>query len=83
VQPQEPPTRIANSEPALIVAADGDPRTIYSYATALQKHLPNARMVTLKGARKHGIFGEYGSTCVDDKVITYLLTARLPANQSC
>jgi pimeloyl-ACP methyl ester carboxylesterase len=82
-QPQEPPTRIANSEPALIVAADGDPRTIYSYATALQKHLPNARMVTLKGARKHGIFGEYGNTCVDDKVITYLLTARLPANQSC
>lgn len=83
VQPQEAPTRIASPERALIVAADGDPRTIYSYATALRKHLPNARMVTLRGARKHGIFGEYGNTCVDNTVISYLLTNRLPADQTC
>ncbi|TCC27071.1 alpha/beta fold hydrolase [Kribbella speibonae] len=83
VQPQEPPTWIATSERALIVAADGDPRSIYAYATALQKHLPNARMLTLKNARKHGIFGEYGSDCVDNTVISYLITDRLPADKTC
>lgn len=83
VQPQEPPTRIGNSERALIVAADGDPRTIYAYATALQKRLPNAQLVTVKDARKHGIFGEYGNTCVDDTVIAYLLSGRLPTDQTC
>lgn len=83
VQPQESPTQIANPERALIVAVDGDPRTIYTYAAALQKHLPNARLLTLKNARKHGIFGEYGSDCVDNTVISYLITGRLPADKTC
>ncbi|HZX04017.1 alpha/beta fold hydrolase [Kribbella sp.] len=83
VRPQEAPTRIANTEPALIVAADGDPRAIYPYATALRKDLPSARMITVRDARKHGIFGEYGNECVDTKVIDYLLSGRLPADQTC
>ena len=68
VQPQEPLTRIANREPALIVAADGDPRAIYANAAQLQKGLTKARLLTLKNARKHGIFGEYGNDCVDNRV---------------
>jgi pimeloyl-ACP methyl ester carboxylesterase len=79
VQPQEPPTRIANAEPALIVAADGDPRAIYANAAQLQKGLTEARLLTLKNARKHGIFGEYGNDCVDNRVVSYLVSGRLPA----
>ncbi|MGW1339651.1 alpha/beta hydrolase [Kribbella sp. NPDC002412] len=84
VRPQEPPTRIANQEPALIVAADGDPRAIYANAAQLQKGLTKARLLTLKNARKHGIFGEYGNDCVDNRVVSYLITGRLPAtDQTC
>jgi pimeloyl-ACP methyl ester carboxylesterase len=84
VRPQEPPTEIANREPALIVAADGDPRAVYANAAKLQQDLTGARLLTLKNARKHGIFGEYGNNCVDDRVISYLLSGRLPAtDQTC
>lgn len=83
VRPQEPPTRIGNPERALIVAADGDPRAIYPYAVALRKDLPSARMITVRNARKHGIFGEYGNDCADTKVIAYLLSGQLPADQTC
>ncbi|MDX3005483.1 alpha/beta hydrolase [Kribbella solani] len=84
VRPREAPTRIANAEPALIVAADGDPRAVYPNAAALQRKLTGARLITLRDARKHGIFGEYGNGCVDGKVIRYLLSDRLPAvDQTC
>jgi pimeloyl-ACP methyl ester carboxylesterase len=79
VRPQEPLTRIANTQPALIVAADGDPRALYENAAQLQKGLTEARLVTLKNARKHGIFGEYGNDCVDNRVVSYLVSGRLPA----
>jgi hypothetical protein len=78
-RPQEPPTEIANHERALIVGADGDPRVLYAGAAQLQKRLPAARLITLTNARKHGIFGEYGNTCVDDKVVAYLISGNLPA----
>ncbi|GAB2655818.1 alpha/beta hydrolase [Kribbella swartbergensis] len=78
VEPQEPPTRIANAEPALIVAADGDPRSVYANAAQLRKGLTAARLLTLENARKHGIFGEYGNDCVDKAVISYLLSGHLP-----
>ncbi len=79
VRPQEPVTRIANAEPALIVAADGDPRAIYANVAQLQKGLTKARLLTLKNARKHGIFGEYGNDCVDNRVVSYLVSGQLPA----
>lgn len=84
VQPREAPTRIANRERALLVAADGDPRTIYTGATALHQRLTGSRLITLTNARKHGIFGEYGNNCVDDKVVTYLISGKLPGtDQTC
>ncbi|GAB3931393.1 alpha/beta hydrolase [Kribbella albertanoniae] len=84
VQPQEAPTKIANSEHALIVAAEYDPRTLYANAATLRKSISNSRVLTVQNARKHGIFGEYGNTCADQKVTSYLISGNLPAmDESC
>jgi pimeloyl-ACP methyl ester carboxylesterase len=78
-KPVEQPTRVANAVPALLVAADGDPRTTYPQAQAMHRALSGSRLVTLRNARTHGVFGEYGNACVDRLVIDYLGTGRLPA----
>jgi hypothetical protein len=36
-------------------------------------------MIVLNGARTHGVYGFRGSSCVDDRVGTYLATGRLPS----
>ena len=77
-QPQEAPTRVGNAVPALIVAADGDPRTTYPMAKKLHRALTESRLVTLRNARTHGVFGEYGNECVDRLVISYLGSGVLP-----
>ncbi|MFJ2738200.1 alpha/beta hydrolase [Streptomyces sp. NPDC087440] len=77
-RPRERPTRVRHDAPALIVAATGDPRTTYRSSVALHDLLPSSRLVTLRGANRHGLFGRYGSTCVDDEVNRYLATGRLP-----
>lgn len=76
--PREEPTRVRRDAAALIVAATGDPRTPYTGSVALRNMLPGSRLVTLRGANRHGIYGEYGSSCVDDAVNAYLATGRLP-----
>ncbi|WP_405056622.1 alpha/beta hydrolase [Kribbella sp. NBC_01505] len=78
VQPQEAPTKVANSEHALIVAAEHDPRTAYENAAVLKKSISDSRVLTVKNARKHGVFGEYGNACADQKVISYLFSGKLP-----
>ncbi len=78
-KPLEQPTRVANAVPALIVAADGDPRTTYPQAKVLHKALTESRLVTLRNARTHGVFGEYGNECVDRLVIDYLGSGTLPS----
>ncbi|GAA0593470.1 alpha/beta fold hydrolase [Kribbella sandramycini] len=84
VAPQEPPTRIANAERALIVAAENDPRTLYANAAVLRQGISGSRVLTLQGARKHGVFGEYGNACADGKVIAYLKSGVLPVHdQTC
>jgi pimeloyl-ACP methyl ester carboxylesterase len=83
-EPKEQPTQVKNAVPALIVAADGDPRTAYPMALALHKSLTASRLVTLKNARTHGVFGEYGNNCVDQLVNAYLDSGVLPAtDQTC
>ncbi|MDJ0381850.1 alpha/beta fold hydrolase [Streptomyces sp. G-G2] len=77
-RPREEPTRITRGARALIVAADGDPRTTYKSSVELHRQLPGSRLVTLEGANRHGLFGRYGSTCVDDAVNGYLATGALP-----
>ncbi|MEW2414762.1 alpha/beta hydrolase [Streptomyces sp. NPDC046866] len=77
--PREEPAPVRRETAALIVAATGDPRTPYTGSVALRNLLPHSRLVTLRGANRHGIYGEYGSSCVDDAVNAYLATGRLPA----
>ncbi|MFI1979152.1 alpha/beta hydrolase [Streptomyces wedmorensis] len=77
-RPTEPPTQLDNDIPALLVNATGDPRTLYSGATAMRRQWPSSRLLTVQGARQHGLYGEYGNTCVDDHVNAYLRTGQLP-----
>jgi len=76
--PRENPTRVRHDAPSLIVAATGDPRTTYRSSVALHDQLPSSRLLTLQGADRHAVYGEYGNACVDSKVNRYLKTGRLP-----
>jgi pimeloyl-ACP methyl ester carboxylesterase len=77
-EPKEPPTVVDNDMPALLVAATGDPRASYDAALAVRELWPASRLLTLEGANHHGVYGEYGSECVDEAVNDYLRTGRLP-----
>lgn len=77
-RPREQPTTIRDDFPALLVNATGDPRTTYTGATALHRTWPSSRLVTLRGADQHAVYGVYGSACADTTVNTYLATGRLP-----
>ncbi|WP_405639894.1 alpha/beta hydrolase [Streptomyces sp. NBC_00019] len=77
--PRERPTTIRDDLPALLVNATGDPRTTYEGATTVRRTWPSSRLVTLRGADQHAVFGVYGTPCVDATVNAYLATGRLPA----
>jgi pimeloyl-ACP methyl ester carboxylesterase len=79
-RPREQPTDVHNGRPALIVAADGDPRAIYPYNLALHRRLTGSRMITLQHAQVHTVYGNYGNTCVDDHVNAYLRDGVLPSH---
>ncbi|MFF3123638.1 alpha/beta hydrolase [Streptomyces sp. NPDC057908] len=79
-RPAEAPTVLDNDVPALLVNATGDPRTLYDGAEAMREQWPNSRLLTVEGARRHGLYGEYGNACVDGRVNAYLRTGRLPAH---
>ncbi|MFB6894631.1 alpha/beta fold hydrolase [Kitasatospora sp. NPDC056327] len=78
--PREARTEVRRDADVMIVAATGDPRTTYRDSTALHRLLPSSRLVTLKGANQHALFGFYGNACVDDAVNRYLAGGRLPAS---
>ncbi|MFJ2898016.1 alpha/beta hydrolase [Streptomyces sp. NPDC087218] len=78
-RPREEPTRVERDARALIVGATGDPRTTYRGTLELHRKLPGSRLVTLEGANRHGLYGEYGNACVDNRVNRYLATGKLPA----
>ncbi|RDI53209.1 alpha/beta hydrolase [Nocardia mexicana] len=77
-EPVEPATEIANSTPALILQATGDPRTAYRSGVALHRKLSASRLVTLDGTRIHGAFRVGLSPCVSDIVNTYFRDGTLP-----
>ncbi|MER7952495.1 alpha/beta hydrolase [Streptomyces sp. NPDC096079] len=79
-RPVEAPTVLDNDVPALLVNATDDPRTLYAGAEDLREQWPSSRLLTVKGARQHGLYGEYGNACVDARVTSYLSTGRLPAH---
>ena len=68
----------------MIVSATGDSRTTHRGAKALRTLMTGSRLLTLRGVIAHGIYGEYGSTCVDDTVNDYLASGHLPrTNPTC
>ncbi|MFJ7237835.1 alpha/beta fold hydrolase [Streptomyces olivaceus] len=77
--PRERPTAIRGDLPALLVNATGDPRTTYDSARSLRRMWPSSRLVTLRGADQHAVYGIFGDSCTDATVNTYLSTGRLPA----
>ncbi|MGI5329127.1 alpha/beta hydrolase [Actinomadura nitritigenes] len=80
VRPREPLTEVGGPLPALMVAATGDTRTVYSGSLALHRQLPGSRMITLRGADVHAPYQRgYRNDCVTGQVNDYLLTGRLPA----
>ncbi|EGX55704.1 hydrolase [Streptomyces zinciresistens K42] len=76
--PREEPTAIRDDVPALLVNATGDPRTTYRNAVTLRRAWPGSRLVTLRGADQHAVYGVFGSACVDRAVNSYLATGVLP-----
>ncbi|WP_329403824.1 alpha/beta hydrolase [Streptomyces melanogenes] len=83
-KPREEPTRVKHDAEVLIVSATGDPRTPHKGAVALHGLLPSSKLITLKGANRHAVYGLYGNACVDNKVNQYLATGKLPADdQTC
>ncbi|MED7949240.1 alpha/beta fold hydrolase [Streptomyces sp. BE303] len=77
-RPREARTEVRSDAEVLIVAATGDPRTTYRDSVALHGLLPGSRLLTLKGANRHALYGMYGNACVDDTVNAYLASGRLP-----
>lgn len=53
---QEPPLRIRNGVPALIVQAAGDVNAILQFGQAMHRDLSGSRMITLAGVRDHGVY---------------------------
>ncbi|TDC26961.1 hypothetical protein E1265_02945 [Streptomyces sp. 8K308] len=78
-RPAEAPTALPGDVPALLVAATGDPRTVYEGTVRVRAEWPSSRLVTVEGAAQHGLFGEYGDACVDGRANAYLASGRLPA----
>ncbi|MFE7767088.1 alpha/beta hydrolase [Streptomyces sp. NPDC057438] len=76
--PREQPTTIRSDLPALLVNATGDPRTVYRNARTVRHMWPSSRLLTLRGADQHAVYGVFGSPCVDTTVNAYLATGRLP-----
>ncbi|NUW34719.1 alpha/beta fold hydrolase [Nonomuraea sp. SMC257] len=82
--PAEPPTDVRTDAPALIVGAAGDPWTPHVGQRAMRRALSGARMITLRGAYRHGVFLAAGAPCVDTAVTRYLVDGVLPAtNTTC
>ncbi|MEU6553467.1 alpha/beta hydrolase [Streptomyces sp. NPDC046915] len=78
-RPRERPTTIRADLPALLVNAAGDPRTTYQGALEVRRMWPASRLVTLRGADQHAVYGVFGSSCVDRTVNAYLAGGHLPA----
>jgi pimeloyl-ACP methyl ester carboxylesterase len=73
------PALIRNGVPALVVQAAGDVNAVLEMGQAMHRDLRASRMITLSGARDHGVYLFRGSACVDNAVNAYLDTGRLPA----
>ncbi|QHA09394.1 hypothetical protein GQF42_04040 [Streptomyces broussonetiae] len=64
---------------ALLVNATDDPRTTYRGAETVHRNWPGSRLVTLRGADQHAVYGAFASPCVDATVNAYFASGHLPA----
>ncbi|MEV6067466.1 alpha/beta hydrolase [Nocardia sp. NPDC052001] len=78
VGPVEPATVIGNSRPALLIGASGDPVAPVAGQRALRQALPEARILLMEAAFRHGVYLAEPSTCIDSAVEAYLLNGVLP-----
>lgn len=65
----------------LILQSELDAATAYEGGLRSAQQMANTSLVSVDNEGTHGVY-PYGTTCVDDKVETYLLTGRLPAKYS-
>ncbi|GAA3010111.1 alpha/beta hydrolase [Actinokineospora diospyrosa] len=83
-RPAEPPTRVHNAVPALIVQATGDTRTPYTSGVGLHRAMTASRLLTLQNVRIHAVFGHLPNTCAESTINTYLRDGTLPrTNPTC
>ena len=71
---------VASGSPILIVGTTNDPATPYKGALDLQSRITGSRVLTLESTQ-HGAYAQ-GVRCIDDAVNQYLITRRLPANNT-
>jgi len=65
----------------LVLQSELDAATPYEGGLRSARILANTSLVSVDNEGSHGVY-PYGTTCVDDKVDTYFLTGRLPAQYS-
>jgi hypothetical protein len=73
--------RAEGSAPILVVGTTHDPATPYAWAQQVAAELTNAGLLTWD-AHQHTAYSR-GSSCIDEQVDGYLLTGKLPVQQTC
>jgi len=71
----------AGSAPILVVGTTHDPATPYAWAQQVAGELDNAGLLTWD-AHQHTAYSR-GSSCIDELINSYLLTGKLPVQQTC
>lgn len=79
----EPVTDVTapGSAPILVVGTTHDPATPYAWAQQVAGELENAGLLTWD-AHQHTAYSR-GSSCIDEHINSYLLTGKLPVQQTC
>jgi pimeloyl-ACP methyl ester carboxylesterase len=76
VMPRQKLTAVG-AAPILVLGTVDDPATPYEWAQALASQLSSGRLLTWEGS-EHTAYHQ-GSSCIDTKVESYMLTGALPA----
>ncbi|MEW1546076.1 alpha/beta hydrolase [Streptomyces tsukubensis] len=77
-RPVEPPTKVDNRVPALILQNEWDSQTPLNTARGLHRALKGSRMVTVDEGEGHGVY-LFGGACANTVATEYLTSGRLPA----
>jgi len=76
--PVPPPSRGEHLAPVLVVSTVGDPATPYESGVAVAHHLAHGVLLTYEGDGHTITFS--GSSCIDEKVVRYLVERTPPAD---